>query len=160
MKQGPSRIFAPTLCADPACGRIARAGGIYCGRCGGSVVDEVCADGADAELGVVLLRERLQPKRQQKYVTRRLERQRPAPCLVCGHDSVPGRLYCSPHCRRQGHTIELDGVTGTVLEHAKRRGLAPSTVYRRLQLGRTPLEALTEPIDEVMRGRRLGLGCG
>lgn len=154
MKQGPSRLFQPVPCADPGCGKLARPGGIYCADRRLSA-EPVPQDDGDLDIHVLTLRERLADGGPW---LRRIARYGTHPCGLCGRQALPGRLYCSPGCRRavrrQGPAeVELDGVAAPLLEHARRRGLNPSTVYRRLQLGLSPEEALMRPVDQEMRRR-------
>lgn len=150
--QSTARSFTPVPCADPGCGLIARPDGIYCGQCGPP--DELTPqDDSDLDIHVLTLKERLAEKGP---LLRRIARYGTHPCHLCERQALPGRLYCSPGCRREAWRgkavqVELDGVTAPLLAHARTRGLNPSTVYRRLQLGLTPIEALTKPVDASMR---------
>lgn len=116
----------------------------------------------DLDLDVLLLSEKLAGGGP---LTRRLERYGSPSCHRCSRPALPGRLYCSELCRwhaRRGAAavIELDGIRARPLEHAVRRGIGRSTFYRRLQLGLTPAQALTRPIDAAMRQRFAGAGEG
>lgn len=152
MKLNRARLFQPVPCADPGCGLLARAGGIYCGRCG-PPNELTPQDDSDLDIHVLTLRERLA---DGGPLLRRIARYGTHDCALCQRQALPGRLYCSPSCRREARRsgpaqVELDGVAAPLLDHARRLGLNPSTVYRRLQLGLSPIEALTRPVDTTMR---------
>lgn len=143
------------------CGALAAAGRIYCYPCL-DAPDEPEAPLADPDIQVLVLRERLA---NGGPIMRRLARYGASACCLCSEPALPGRLYCSDGCRwraRRGQAfkIELDGVVARPLEHAARRGVAPSTLYRRLQLGMSLEAALTVPVNEVMRRRRSGEATG
>jgi hypothetical protein len=132
---------------------MALPGGIYCGACDGEDVQHVAQDDEDLDIHRLTLRERLA---EGGRLLRRIERYGIRPCVTCGRPSVPGRQYCSSGCRadrKHPGIFEVGGQRATLLQHARRFGLNPSTVYRRLQLGMSPIEALTKPIDETMAGR-------
>lgn len=154
-KQTKARLFQPSPCADPGCGKLARPGGIFCA--GRRLAELVPQDDEDLDVHVLTLRERLAGDGPW---LRRIRRYGTHPCALCGREALPGRRYCSPGCRgvarNQGAAeVELDGVRAPLLEHARRRGLSPGTVYGRLGSGLTPEEALTRPVNEEMRDRRM-----
>lgn len=155
MRLSTARIFQPVGCADPGCGAMARPGSIYCGECDGRT-ERVPQDDSDLDVHHLTLRERLF---ERGKLLRRIDRYGTGPCVSCGRPSLPGRQYCSSGCRTRGRrgTFVIGGKEATLLEHARLFGLNPSTVYRRLQLGMTPIEAITKPIDEMMSSRARSL---
>jgi len=137
------------------CGETAEPGAIYCAECRGRAIERLEAD-SELDVEILIFQEVL----EGGPVTRRLERQGTHPCGLCGRPAVPGRQYCSDRCRTRARAgergqVKLNGMVATFLEHAARRGLGRSTVYKRLKLGLTPLEALTRPVDPEMRRRAL-----
>ena len=143
------------------CGVLAAAGRIYCTGCLAAPVPPL-EPSDDLDLDVLLLREKLAGGGR---LTRRIAKYGRGHCMRCTRPTLPGRMYCSELCRwhaRRGDAaiIELDGVRARPLEHAARRGIGRSTFYRRLQLGLTPAQALTRPIDAAMRQRFAGVGEG
>lgn len=135
------------------CGLLAAAGHIYCRPASESAAGD--RDG-DLDIDVLTLRDRLADGGR---LTRRLSRYGKAFCRLCDSPALPGRLYCSDACRTRarrgdGAVVELDGVVARPLQHASRLGLAPSTLYRRLQLGMSLEVALKKPIDQEMKRRR------
>lgn len=160
-RQTTARCFQPVPCAILGCGDQAEPGCIYCQECRDRAAEPLNDKEARLlqerdDVDVVLLRERLAGKGP---MMRRLKRQGTHPCGLCGRPSLPGRQYCSERCRTRARAgersqVELDGTVATLLEHAARIGLGRSTVYKRLKLGMTPVEALTRPIDLEMRRSR------
>jgi len=78
----------------------------------------------------------------------------------CGQPCLAGRLYCSDRCRararREPALFTIDGVTATLPQHAKMRGVDIGTVYCRMKLGLAPEEAVTRALDDLQHQRRTG----
>lgn len=138
---------------------MARPGSIYCPECQKRSSEALRAPGeaGELDLDVVTLPGKAG---QERAVLRRLERVGTHPCGLCGRPALPGRQYCSEGCRTRARAgersqVELNGTVTTLLEHADRLGMPWSTIYTRLRRGLTPEQALTRPVDEEMRRRRL-----
>lgn len=139
-------------CANPGCGGMAAKGKIYCGDCARSARpygDDI------TDVDTVLLGERLGQKLNWGY---RIARHGLHDCALCGREALPGRQYCSNGCRDDARKKKparyvVDGISASIIKHAKRLGIPQSTVYKRMARGMTAEEALTTPVDEVMSRR-------
>ena len=134
------------------CGRVSVSRSIYCQTCKDDV-EEVPPPQTDLDLEIhtEVLEEQM---RDETSIQDRIEEYGTRECGICGRPSLPWRLYCSPTCRGRAArlgpaTFELDGVTDSLMGHARRLGINDSTVRKRMRkAGMTPVEALTTPLDE------------
>lgn len=88
----------------------------------------------------------------------------PGQSLACKLSYESRRGICPPALRASGekgrqakrkkHTYTVDGVEGTIADHAKRYGVQPATVRRRMYAGKSLIEALQATPSH--RGKRKG----
>lgn len=141
-----------------ACGGIAVPGSIYCESCREERGRRRAREGEDAvDLEEATLMERLGGDGPWLKRVRTVGTQKCA-WPDCVRACLPGRRYCGSKCRRRVQVegppaITINGVKAPLLVHARRVGILPGTVYKRLRLGMTAEEAITTPLDQEMRRR-------
>jgi hypothetical protein len=103
----------------------------------------------DLDVHIEVMEEQL---RGERKVQEAIEREGTHPCAICGRPSLPGRYCCSDRCRgvaRHGRGVRfvVDGVEGTLREHAERLGLKKKTVQKRIERGADVIEAFHATVD-------------
>lgn len=159
----PKQSYGPYISArfgggDPCaggCGGVSVPRSIYCAECrdiAKNDVKDVPPPMTDHDTDVVteVLAEQM---RGETTIQERIEEEGTRECGLCGRPALPWRLYCSPRCRGRAPrvgpaTFELDGIEDSLAGHARRQGLGVATVWKRVNRGMDPIEALTTPVDE------------
>lgn len=145
-----ARFGGGDICAG-GCGRVSVPRSIYCAECRDDII-EVSPPMTDHDIDVVVEVLEEQMRGETAIQDRIAEMGGVRKCGFCGRPSLPWRLYCSPKCRGRAArlgpvTFELHGVEDSLVGHARRVGLNLWTVWKRVNRGMDPIEALTTPVD-------------